>query len=120
MIWKLDKSRAICPQLCEQLCARIAAGEFLPGQRIWSVRETALEAGVNPNTVQRAFEQLEQQGVLYSERGAGWFVAADTGSAQMLRQRLVREKVSGFFAEMTALGMTPEEIKKIVEEWEYA
>lgn len=117
MIWKLDKSRAICPQLCEQLCARIAAGEFLPGQRIWSVREAALEAGVNPNTVQRAFEQLEQQGVLCSERGAGWFVSADTQAARTLQQRLVREKVGGFFDEMTGLGLTPEEIKKIVEEW---
>lgn len=117
MIWKLDKNRAICPQLCERLCARIAAGEFLPGQRILSVREAALEAGVNPNTVQRAFEQLEQQGVLYSERGAGWFVAADTQTARALRQRLIREKVGGFFAEMAGLGMTPEEIKKFVEEW---
>ena len=78
MIWTLDKNRPICPQLCEQLCAHIAAGEFTPGQKLMSVREVALEAGVNPNTVQRAFTQLEQQGVLHSVRGAGWFISQDT------------------------------------------
>lgn len=118
MKWKLDKSRPICPQLCQQLCVQIAAGTFEPNQRILSVREMALAAGVNPNTVQHAFEQLEQQGVLYSVRGAGWFVSEDTGAAKALYQELVRDTVAAFFAEMAGLGMSPREIKKIVEEWE--
>ena len=118
MEWKLDKNRPICPQLCEQMCARIAAGELAPGQKVMSVREAAVAAGVNPNTVQRAFEQLEQQGVLNSVRGAGWFVARDTEAARNMQQALVQEKLGAFFEEMTCLGLTPAEIKKIVEEWE--
>ena len=118
MTWKIDKHRAICPQICEQLCAHIAAGEFSPDQRIMSVREVALAAGVNPNTIQHAFEQLEQQGILYSARGAGWFVAAHTDAAKQLCLQLAQEKIKAFFNEMTSLGMTPEQIKQAVEEWE--
>ena len=116
--WKLDKHRPICPQICEQLCARIAAGEFAPGQRLMSVRDVAVAAGVNPNTVQRAFEQLENQGVLHSERGAGWFVGSIPDAAEDLRQAMAQEKLSAFFGEMAGLGLTPEDIKKLVKEWE--
>lgn len=118
MEWILDKHRPICPQICEQLCARIAKGEFAPDQRLMSVRDVAVAAGVNPNTVQRAFEQLETQGVLHSERGAGWFVGSNPEAAELLRQNMAREKVSGFFTEMAGLGLSPEDIKNIVKEWE--
>lgn len=118
MQWTLDKHRPICPQICQQLCARIAAGSFAPGQRLMSVRDVAVAAGVNPNTVQRAFEQLEQQGILRSERGAGWFVGQSPEKAEALRLAMAREKISGFFAEMAGLGLSPEEIKNFVKEWE--
>lgn len=118
MNWNLDKNRPICPQICEQLCARIAAGELSPQQRLMSVREVALSAGVNPNTVQRAFEQLEQQGVLYSVRGAGWYVSPDTAPAKALRTDLVQQTLQAFFREMTDLGITPEETKNYVKEWQ--
>ena len=49
MTWTLDKNRPLCPQICEQVCVRIATGEFLPNSRILSVREMAIAAGVNPN-----------------------------------------------------------------------
>lgn len=118
MEWILDKHRPICPQICETLCARIAAGDFAPGQRLMSVRELAVAAAVNPNTVQRAFEQLESQGVLRSERGAGWFVGDNLTAAEDLRQTKAKEKITTFFAEMEGLGLSPADIKKFVEEWE--
>lgn len=118
MNWNLDKNRPICPQLCEQLCAGIAAGALKPGQRLLSVREVALSAGVNPNTVQRAFTQLEQQGVLHSVRGAGWYVSDNTATAQTLQRDLVQETLEEFFHKMTALGISPEQTKSIVKEWE--
>lgn len=118
MNWTLDKNKPICPQLCQQLCASIAAGEFLPNQRLLSVREVAVTAGVNPNTVQRAFAQLEQQGILYSARGAGWFVSENTAAARDMRQELVRRKTENFFQEMNSLGVSGEEVKTIVEGWE--
>lgn len=117
MDWKLDKNRPICPQLCEQFCSQIVSGRFQPGQRLMSVREVAVAAGVNPNTVQRAFEQLESQGVLYSVRGAGWFVTEDTTAAKHMRNALVQDKLSVFFEDMASLGLSREEVKTIVKEW---
>lgn len=117
MTWNLDKSRPICPQICEQLCAAIAVGEIEPGQRLMSVREAALSAGVNPNTVQRAFEQLEQQGVLYSVRGAGWYVAENSHAARDMQSTLANAAIQEFFAKMAALGYTPEETKSKVKEY---
>ena len=118
MNWNLDRNRPICPQLCEQICTWIATGELAPQHRLMSVREVALAAGVNPNTVQRAFEQLEQQGVLYSVRGAGWYVSADTEAAHTLRANLAQQTMQEFFCKMTALGIDPEETKMRVKEWQ--
>lgn len=118
MNWNLNKNRPICPQICQQICVRIAAGELTPQQRLMSVREVALSAGVNPNTVQRAFEQLEQQGVLYSVRGAGWYVSADTNGAHDLCADLIQQTVQEFFDKMRALGISPEETKTHVKEWQ--
>ena len=61
MQWTLDKSRPICPQICEQICLAVANGEFAAGEKLFSVREVALMLGVNPNTVQKSFEELERR-----------------------------------------------------------
>ena len=54
MNWSLDKKQPICPQICEKLCVMIASGELSPGDRLMSVRDVALSAGVTPNTVQKS------------------------------------------------------------------
>ena len=118
MTWQLDKSKALCPQICQYLCGQITSGKLRPGEKVMSVREVAVAAGVNPNTVQNAFNQLEQQGVLYSVRGAGWFVNQNTSSLQELQEKALREKIDAFFAELSAMGLTPETIKNLVKEWE--
>ena len=119
MEWTLDKVRPLCPQICEQLCVQIALGRFAPGERLLSVRETALSAGVNPNTIQRSFETLEQQGILYSVRGSGWYVSEDISLAKEALQRLYEEKTAAYFTAMEGLGMSPSAIKTYVEEWKY-
>ena len=119
MEWMLDKKRPICPQICEQLCVRIARGEHAPGQKLPSVRDIAVEAGVNPNTVQHSFEQLEQQGILYSVRGSGWFVGQDISYAQITMQNLIREKTQSYFAAMEALGMDEEATISFIKEWKH-
>lgn len=119
MTWHLDKNRPLCPQICEHLCAKIAMGSLQPGEKVMSVREVAVAAGVNPNTVQTAFTQLEHQGVLYSVRGAGWFVNQDTSAAMAFREAKVREKTDAFFAELSAMGIGAEEAKILVKEWEH-
>ena len=124
MDWTLDKSRPICPQLCERICVAVAKGTFLPGEKLLSVREIALAAGVNPKTVQKAFEELERQGVIHSVRCSGWYVndnIDDAASAQVDALRV--QKTREYLAAMAQLGCTPEEIAaylKECQEEEYA
>ena len=117
MHWVMDKKRPLCPQICEQLCVRIACGVYAPGEKLISVRELAVEAGVNPNTVQSSFTQLEQQGIVYSVRGLGWFVDEDITAAKRCLEELIKEKTQAYFQSMQALGMHEEEIKDYVKEW---
>lgn len=119
MKWTLDKSKALCPQICEKVCLEIALGKFNSGEKMMSVRETALLAGVNPNTVQKAFETLEQDGILYSVRGSGWYVCEDISRAKETLDTLIYEKTSDYFAALYSLGMDTDSIKNYVKEWEH-
>lgn len=117
MEWTLDKNRPISPQLCEKLAVMISVGECKPNERLMSVREVALSAGVNPNTVQKSYEELERKGLIYSVRGSGWFVNSDITVANDLVNDLIKEKTKVFFEDMVKLGLDPGKIKKYVEEW---
>lgn len=115
--WKLDKDRPICPQIVETICVAIASGELEPQQKLMSVREFAVQAGVNPNTVQKALETLERLGIIYSVRGSGSFVAEDNSVAKNTLERIISERTAEFFAQMSALGFDTEKTKKYIEEW---
>ena len=112
MEWKLDRSRPICPQICEALHVLIASGELSPGDRLMSVREVALAAGVNPNTVQKSFEELERSGAVYSVRGSGWYVSEDISSSKRELDSMISSKITAFFEDMGRLGVTMEDAKK--------
>ena len=118
MGWNLDKDKPICPQITERLSMLIARGTFEPDARLMSVREVAVEAGVNPNTVQKAFEQLEAKGIIYSVRGSGWFVSPDMANAKAEAERIVEGKIASFFTEMEALGYSAEQTKEAVGRWQ--
>lgn len=117
MDWVIDKNRPICPQICEQLCLRIATGKFEPCEKLLSVREIAVAAGVNPNTVQRSLEELERQEILYSVRGSGWYVTEDTSRAKEVLRGMLEQKTSDYFAAMQLLGMDVAAVKEYVKEW---
>ena len=104
MKWYIDKDRPICPQIEEQICAWIALGYLSPGERLKSVRETAVDAGVNPNTVQKAYSELERDGMIFSRVGSGWYVSEETGLASEKLEKLLNEKTSRFLNDMKVLG----------------
>ena len=116
MKWMLDKSRPICPQICEELCVAIASGEFKAGERLLSVREVALAAGVNPNTVQKSFEDLERQGIIYSVRCSGWFVGENVQLAAGTVTELRRTKTEEYLAAMKRLGLDEREAVEYLNE----
>ena len=116
MNWTLDKSRPICPQICELICAAVANGEFSAGERLLSVREIALLAGVNPNTVQKSLEELERRGVIHSVRCSGWYVNENTDAATKELKSLRIKKTEEYLVEMAQLGCTADDIIKYINE----
>ena len=118
MGWILNKNRPVCPQICELVCVDIVNGVFAPDGRLPSVRDVAVMVGINPNTVQKAMNVLEGEGILYSIQGSGWYVQPDIARAREVLQRIRREKTAAYFEVMGTLGMSPAEIKEYVKEWE--
>jgi DNA-binding transcriptional regulator YhcF (GntR family) len=92
------------------ICASVANGEFSAGEKLLSVREVALLAGVNPNTVQKSFEELERRGVIHSVRCSGWYVNENTSAAAEELKALRIKKTEEYLAAMAQLGCTPEDI----------
>ena len=116
MKWELDKSRPICPQICEIICVAVASGEIAAGERLLSVREVALLAGVNPNTVQKSFEELERRGVIHSVRCSGWYANQSIDVAVKELDLLRRKKAGEYLEAMSQLGCTPNEIINYLNE----
>ncbi|MEE0946038.1 MAG: GntR family transcriptional regulator [Acutalibacteraceae bacterium] len=114
---KIDKGKPICPQIYELICADISAQRLKTEEKLPSVREIAVELGINPNTVQKAFERLESSGLTYSVRGTGWFVADNKAVADQIVSNLIREKTKQYFESLESYGMSESDIKKYIEEW---
>lgn len=116
MGWTLDKNRPIYLQLVEELQSRIVSGAYPPGAKIDSVRDLAAEAAVNPNTMQRALAELEQSGLLRSERTSGRFVTEDRALIAQVRRALAREKIEAFVRDMSVLGFGQQELLNLIRE----
>ncbi len=116
MDWKLDNGRPIWPQLSQQLARRIIAGVYPPGSRLPSVRELAAEAGVNPNTMQRALAQLEQEGLAKADRTAGRLVTQDRQVLESVRLREAQAVIQGYYEAMSALGYSRERAAELLKE----
>ena len=115
MEWQFRNDQPIYTQLTEQLTQGIIAGAFRPGERLPSVRDLALEAGVNPNTVQRALAELERDGLVYSQRTAGRFVTEDEEMIKQAKFRLADQCVAEFLSAMKKLGCSREEVIALLE-----
>ena len=116
MAWQFESGLPIYRQLVDRIRMMIAGGEFKPGDRIPAVRELALEAGVNPNTMQKALAQLEKDGLIFSQRSAGRFVTQDGETLRALRQELGKGYISTMFENLRKLGLSDQEILKAVRE----
>ena len=114
MDWQFTDDRPIWQQLTEQLTLRILKGEYPPGERLPGVRELAAQAGVNPNTMQRALTELEGSGLLYAQRTSGRFVTQDETLIREAGRQMAREETGRFLARMENLGFAGEEILQFV------
>ena len=118
MIWKLTEDRPIWIQLVDQLTLRIVSGVYPSGEAVPSVRALAGEAGVNPNTMQRALAELESRGLVETRRTAGRTVTEDSSLIRSVRQNLAYARMDEFLASMRGLGYTDEQTRQLLAEAE--
>lgn len=110
MSWNLDSDRPIFIQILERIRMNIISGKYQPGEKLPSVRELAAEAAVNPNTMQRAFAELERAGLVYSRRTSGRFITEDQEMIERLKTDIAKEKIKEFLESMLQLGYGKEQI----------
>ena len=116
MKWQFSNAAPIYAQLIEQIKVGIVSGAFPPGERLPSVRDLATEAGVNPNTMQRALAELERDGLVYSQRTTGRFVTEDKTMIETAKRSLAERHVKTFLAAMLRLGFQREEIMTLLRQ----
>ena len=104
MEWHFRNDQPIYTQLTQQITLASLSGSIPSGGRLPTVRELAAEAGVNPNTMQRAITQLETLGLVTTNRTLGRTVTENAGALEEMRRRLAVECTENFFREMGALG----------------
>lgn len=116
---EFDSTQPIWHQLVGEFSRRIGAGEWQPGARIPAVRELAAELQVNPNTVQRAFGELERDRLVRAERTAGRFVTDDASLIRTLRRQLVAEAADAFAGRAAGVGLTLADAQTLLaERWD--
>ncbi|MFH5836659.1 GntR family transcriptional regulator [Proteiniclasticum sp. C24MP] len=114
MPWNFDNSIPIYLQIIQEMKRRIIRKELSPGERLASVRDLAKEAGVNPNTMQKALSELETEGLLETERTTGKFVTSDQKLISALREAYLKERLKPFLTELYALGLSEEELMTLI------
>ena len=117
MEWNFKNGIPIYTQIVDEMTMRIASGTYAPGEKIPAVREFAMEAGVNPNTMQRALSELERRGLLYSERTSGRFVTKEERILNKLHKDLAKRYFDDLGEKLKKIGMDAEQIKTSVSEW---
>ena len=116
MEWNFRSELPIYSQLVERIKLGIVSGSFRPGERLPSVRDMAAEAGVNPNTMQRALQELERDGMVYAQRTAGRFVTEDMRVIEHTKKQFAEEQIRSFLDAMGKLGYRREEILSLLAE----
>jgi DNA-binding transcriptional regulator YhcF (GntR family) len=116
MNWQFNNDLPIYSQLIGQIKEGIVSGIFPAGERLPSVRDLATEAGVNPNTMQRAMTELEREGLVYSQRTVGRFVTEDRKMIEEAKKSLAETRIHSFFSAMIHLGYDQEEIVNMVRQ----
>jgi len=116
MAWNLTSDRPVFIQIMERLKLDIITGVYKPGDKLPSVRDLAGEAAVNPNTMQRAFSELERNGLVYSMRTSGRFITEDEKMIQGLKEQMAVNTIAEFLSNMERLGFSKEDAISLLNE----
>ena len=118
MEWKLRTDRAVYLQIVDYIRKQIVSGEIGSVDKLLSVRELSGVLNVNPNTVQRAYAELERMGLVDTMRNIGREVTGDMDLIKQSKEELAKEYTSEYFLNMVAMGFSKEEILKSIQKME--
>ena len=113
---KFDNERTIYIQLVEKLRVAILSGFYELGSKLPSVRDLAIMFKVNPNTMQKALNELENERIIYTERTNGKYVTEDKKLIEKIKRELAQEKVNKYIIDMNSIGITFDESIKYLQE----
>lgn len=116
MPWTLDNDRPIYIQLMERIQMDIVAGRYHAGDKLPSVRDLALEAAVNPNTMQKALSELERSGLVYSQRTSGRFITEDETMIKKMKRDLAHGHIIEFIEKMRQLGFSEADTIALIQD----
>ena len=116
MAWKFTSDRPVYIQLADRVKKLVLSGQYEAGAQIPTVRQLAVEAAVNPNTVQHAFTELEDEGLIISKGTMGRFVTEDQQIIGAVRKEMALKIAKNFAMEMEQLSMESEEVMALVRE----
>ncbi len=116
MSWDLSNDRPIYSQIVEKIQLRIISGYYASGSKLPSVRELAAEAGVNPNTMQKAFMELERSGLLTTMRTSGRIVTEDEAMIREVKEKIAKQEIEQFFKKMSEIGFTHEQTMNLAKD----
>lgn len=117
MSWNFDEKSPIYIQIAKHIKMKIISQEIKSGDQLPTVRELAEEAGVNPNTMQRAFSELEEEGMVFSKRTSGRFVTEDEKLIKQKRHELATEELQSFVQNMHHIGFDTSDIIAVLESY---
>lgn len=115
MTMDFAKDRPIYLQLVESICGDIIKGNMKPGEKLPSVREFALDSGVNVNTVQRVYKELEVMALTETKRGQGTYITTDSDAIKKMREQMKERVAEQFVTSVQSLGFTVEEIIEVLK-----
>lgn len=115
MAWNMDSDRAIYVQIVERIQMQIVSGYYAPGGKLPTVRDLAAEAAVNPNTMQKAFSELERSGLIITQRTSGRTVTEDVALINQIRNDMAKEHVKAFVSKMQELGYDKASMAKLLD-----
>ncbi|QXM06581.1 GntR family transcriptional regulator [Crassaminicella indica] len=114
---EFDTRIPIYLQIIEKIKKEITLGKLKKGEKIPSVRSMASELKVNVNTIQRAYQELEREGVTFTQRGKGSFVTEDEKMLNKIKEDMANELIKSFVEGMKELGYGNEGIVKSINEY---
>lgn len=116
MTWEFNKDSPIYSQIVEKIETKIVSGEYKKGDKLLSIRDLATEAGVNPNTIQKAMAELERRGLIGTNRASGKFITEDEALIKATREQQAFKAAEELYNKLRNMGYARKEARELFDQ----